>query len=142
MSTLRGALCAFAAVCTVFAVHPEDNKDPKEKKIHPGLLKKYDANQDGKLDETEKAAMDADMAKRKAAEEASRLKKFDTNKDGKIDETEAAAEKAAKEEMKAKHKAEMEAKLLEKYDTNKDGKLDEAEMAAKKEGKKKPEAGN
>lgn len=137
----RGALCALTAVCLLTVAQAEDKP---EKKIPPGLLKKYDANQDGTLDATEKAAMEADIAKKKAAEMSKRLEKFDANKDGKLDESELAAEKAAREEMISKKKAESEAKRLEKFDANKDGKLDEAELAAEKAAKqkKKPEAAN
>lgn len=140
---LRGTLGVLFATCVFSVARAEEGNDPK--KIPPAILKKYDANQDGTLDASEKAAMEADKAKHKAEWEAKRLEKLDTNKDGKIDESELAAEKAAKDEMIAKKKAEMEAKRLHKFDANKDGKLDEAELAAEAAAKKehkKPEAAN
>ncbi len=136
---LRGTLGVLFATCIFSVVRAEEGNDPK--KIPPGVLKKYDANQDGTLDATEKAAMEADKAKHMAE----RLERLDTNKNGKIDESELAAEKAAKDEMMAKKKAAMEAKRLEKFDANKDGKLDESEQAAEaaaKKAHKKPEAAN
>lgn len=107
IATLRAALCAVIAVCAVAVSRAEDKP---EKKIPAGVLKKYDTNQDGVLDEKEKAAMEADKAKKKAAEEAKRLEKYDVNKDGKLDESELAAEKAAKKEAAEKKKAEAEKK--------------------------------
>lgn len=107
-SILRGTLGVLVVSCAFSVAQAEEGKEPK--KVPPGILKKYDANQDGALDEKEKAAMDADKAKKKAEGEAKRLEKFDKNKDGKLDESELAAEKAMKQEKKA----EMEKKKAEK----------------------------
>ena len=52
------------------------------------LLKKFDKNGDGQLDETEKAAAREDAKKRREEE---RLKKYDKNGDGKLDDTEKEA---------------------------------------------------
>ncbi len=137
---LRGTLGVLFSTCLFSVAQAEEGGDLK--KIAPGILKKYDANQDGTLDAGEKAAMEADKAKHKAEWEAKRLEKLDTNKNGKIDESELAAEKA---EMVAKKKAAMEARRLEKFDANKDGKIDETELAAEAAAKKehkKPEAAN
>jgi translation initiation factor IF-2 len=78
----------------------------------PEIVAKYDANQDGKLDETERAALHADIEAGKVARpeggrpEGGRgpgagprrqgpppeiVAKYDTNQDGKLDETERAA---------------------------------------------------
>ncbi len=109
--SLRGALCALIAVCAISVSKADENKKPEKT---PDVPKKYDLNQDGKLDESEKAAWEADKAKKKAEWEAKRLEKFDKNKDGKLDESEVAAEKAMKQEMAEKKKAEMEKKKAEK----------------------------
>lgn len=108
--TLRGVLCALVATCAITVSKAEDTK---EKKVPPGILKKYDLNNDGVLDEKEKAAWDADKAQKKAEAEAKRLEKYDANKDGKLDESELAAEKAdkaAKKEAADKKKADAEKK--------------------------------
>jgi Ca2+-binding EF-hand superfamily protein len=112
--TLRGALCALVAVCSISVSKADENKDTKNKPVPAKVLEKYDANKNGTLDESEKAAWEADKAKRKAEEMAKRLEKWDTNKDGKLDESEKAAEKAARDEMMAKKKAEKEAKQAQK----------------------------
>ncbi len=52
------------------------------------MLKKYDKNGDGQLDETEKAAAQEERRKEREQE---RLKKYDKNGDGKLDETEKEA---------------------------------------------------
>jgi hypothetical protein len=73
----------------------------------PEIVAKYDANQDGKLDETERAALHADIEAGKVARpEGGRgpgagprrqgpppeiVAKYDANQDGKLDETERAA---------------------------------------------------
>ncbi|CAM2907200.1 EF-hand domain-containing protein [Rariglobus hedericola] len=97
ISILRSALFAVVALCAVSVSRAEE---PTEKKVPDSVLKKYDANNDGKLDESEKAVMEAAKAKKKAEAEAKRLEKFDTNKDGKLDESEIAAEKKAKKDAK------------------------------------------
>lgn len=82
----------------------------KERKPSKESLEKYDANKDGVLDETEKAAAKAGAtAKAKETREAN-LAKYDANKDGKYDENEKAARKADEDAAKAAKKAEKEAK--------------------------------
>ena len=112
--TLRGALCALIAICSISVAQADETMEAKDKKIPPGQLKKYDANKDGVLDDAEKAVMDADKAKKKSAGETKRLKKYDANKDGNLDESEIAAEKAAKKEMAEKKKAKAAKKKAEK----------------------------
>ena len=82
---------------------------PKHPKAREELLKRFDANGDGKLDETERAA--AREAGRELKEkhpklgkkaEQKLLEKFDANKDGKLDETEKAAAKKWREEHSGK----------------------------------------
>jgi hypothetical protein len=117
-----------------------------EEKTPPSVLKKYDANKDGLLDETEKAAWQADKEKQRAAREARRaedLARYDADKDGKLEKDERAVmkaedekaradRKAAQEAKKAEKAAAIEAKKLAKYDKNQNGKLDEDELAARK----------
>lgn len=65
----------------------------------PEMVLKFDVNKDGKLDDTERAAMRAEFQKMRAE----RIAKYDTNKDGKLDETErkAVREQVAAERFKA-----------------------------------------
>jgi colicin import membrane protein len=114
--------------------------------ISAAVLKKYDANHDGVLDEVEKAAWQADRQKQQAAREARRaedLARYDANRDGKINPDERAAmqadegkaraeKKAAQEARKTEKAAQAEAKKLAKYDKNHNGKLDDEELAAMK----------
>lgn len=60
------------------------------------MLKKFDANGDGKLDDQERETMKNAMK----ARHAELLKKFDANGDGRLDESERAA---AKESFKKEH---------------------------------------
>ena len=78
----------------------------------------YDKNNDGKLDDDERAKMKADLAAHRTAF----IQKFDKNGDGKLDEEEMAAVR--------KQIREDRAEFIRKFDKNGDGKLDEEESAA------------
>ncbi|MET0261627.1 MAG: hypothetical protein ABW223_01925 [Rariglobus sp.] len=109
--TLR-SLLVLAVLGAVTTLRAEGD----EKKVPAAVLKKYDTNNDGVLDEKEKAVAEADKAKKKADTEAKRLEKYDANKDGKIDQKELEAEKADRAAKKAdaeKRKAEKEKKKAE-----------------------------
>jgi hypothetical protein len=112
--TLRSLLCGLTAICAISVSHADETQGAKESKTPPGLVKKYDVNKDGVLDEQEKAALEADKAKKTAAMEAKRLKRFDANKDGTLDESELAAESAAKQAEAEKRKAAIDKKKAEK----------------------------
>lgn len=87
------------------------------------MLEQFDANKDGQLDDSERAAA-------KQAHEAKLLEKYDTNGDGQLDEAERSAmpERPKGKGRHAKHHK----KMLEKFDANKDGQLDEQEKAKAK----------
>ncbi len=72
------------------------------------MLEKFDANKDGQLDDSEKAAakaaFEAKRAEMKAAFEKKMLEKFDANKDGQLDDSEKAAAKAEFEKMRAERR--------------------------------------
>lgn len=84
-------------------------------------MEKFDTNKDGKLDETERAALRA----QKQARHQEMVAKYDANKDGKLDDAERNV--LREEKVKARFKA---------LDTNNDGMLsiDEFKAASGKGG--------
>lgn len=85
------------------------------------MLKKYDTNHDGKLDDKERAPLKAERQAHRAERKAKRLAQFDANKNGKLDDAERQA-------MHAQRKAEK----FKKLDVNNDGKITPDEFAAAK----------
>lgn len=61
------------------------------------VMDKYDANKDGKLDDTEKAAVKAEADKLREARRAEMLAKFDKDSDGKLSDEEKKAMRDARE---------------------------------------------
>jgi Ca2+-binding EF-hand superfamily protein len=86
------------------------------------MIKKYDANGDGKLDDAERAQLRADMKQKHEAKKAEMLAKFDLNKDGKLDEAERAAMKNERAED-----------AFKKADANGDGQLSLSEFKTLKQ---------
>ncbi len=86
------------------------------------LIKKYDKNGDGKLDDQEKAALRADMKAKHEARRAEMLAKYDTNKDGKLDDQERAVMQNERAE-----------EMFKKLDTNGDGQISLSEFKAGKQ---------
>lgn len=133
-SLLRIALGLLALVFTVtVALASPDNKETKEKIPSKEMLKKYDANKDGALDDVEKAARKAEADAKAKEMKAANLAKYDANKDGKLDDEERAAMKADKEAAREARKAELEAKRDAKKAEHA---AEKAEHAARKEGEK------
>ena len=83
------------------------------------ILQKYDTNKDGKLDDSEKAAMRADFKAQHEQKKAEMLAKFDTNKDGKLDDSEKAVMRDARA-----------TEAFKKLDTNGDGQISLDEFKA------------
>ncbi len=119
--TLIAALLGCAALSPTLHAEDEGKRDGKHRER---MLEKFDANNDGTLDDEEKAAAREKCGRRGGKFRDRMLKKFDADKDGKLDDTERAA---AKEAMQERRK-----EMKEKFDTNGDGVLDEAERAAAK----------
>lgn len=103
-------LLALALTVLPAALHAEEASGKKLTKNQ----QKFDADQDGRLSEEEKAAAkEAAKAKGKETREAN-LEKYDTNKDGKLDAEERAKKKADEQAEKDARKAEREAKKAAK----------------------------
>ena len=100
----RIALGLLALGLTTTIVKAKDEAD-KERKPSREMMKKYDANHDGMLDDAEKATMKADADAKAKEMKAANLAKYDVNKDGKLDDAEKAAMKADKETKKAEREA-------------------------------------
>jgi len=83
------------------------------------MLKNFDKDGDGKLNDEEKAAAKAAWEAKRAEEHKAMLAKFDKDGDGKLND----------EEMKAMHEA-RKAEMEKKFDTDGDGKLSDVEKAA------------
>ena len=82
----------------------EANREGKHHgELKAKLLEKFDANHDGKLDESERAAAKAAMKEHHEKLKAKLLEKFDANHDGKLDESERAAAKAAMKKHHEEH---------------------------------------
>lgn len=103
------------------------------------IIKRYDTNKDGKLDDAEIAAVkekvfmegqqkQEDRRDRVRERQEKLVAEFDKNGDGKLDDTERAVM-----EIEYRARVEKRPRLLERFDTNKDGKLDDAEWTAAKE---------
>ncbi len=97
------ACCALALAVTGQA--EEKAKEPKGPS--KAMLRKYDADQDGKLSEPEKAKAKADAKAKRDARKQEALKEYDANTDGKLNKNE-------REKMKVEKAAEREARKAEK----------------------------
>lgn len=113
-------------------------------------MKKFDKDNDGKLNPEEFAKFRKAMAKKQGPKGPSKkvLEKYDTDKDGKLSKEEREAMKADhkaqnadKEPLTDEQKAERRAKQLAKFDTNKDGYLDKDELIAMRKAKQAKKGG-
>lgn len=98
----RAAVCLLAA-CLAAPLFADDmmdaaSKPDETKPAPPSVLREFDKNKDGVLDEQERAKWEAKNAARRekyAKERAEMLEKFDADKNGKISEEERAAARVA-----------------------------------------------
>jgi len=103
---IASALLALAVIVAPLSLRAEDTKEKPLSKAK----EKYDADKDGRLSDTEKAAAkEGAKAKAKETREAN-LEKYDANKDGKLDKEERAKQKADAEAEREAMKAERAAK--------------------------------
>ena len=120
-TTLTMIALALAGTLAVQAQEPAPEGKPERRPNRgtpPEVLKEFDKDGDGKLnDEEAKAAREAMQARREEARKQM-LEKYDTDKDGKLS---AEEHKKMAEDRKA---------LVEKYDANKNNPLDPEEVKA------------
>jgi Ca2+-binding EF-hand superfamily protein len=163
LGVLSAALCAIAAPAqteTKPAPAPTpvkaDNSGQMEKRRQE-MLKRFDLNGDGKLDEAEKAAMKETLKQEKTLRGSGDIgslgapaapvpgpggevhndrffkeliKRFDRDGDGKLDASELADMEAARQQMQQNGGgARFREQMLKMFDRNGDGVLDEAERA-------------
>jgi hypothetical protein len=131
---LRFALLALMLACAS-SLRAEE-KPPSAEPVPPSILKRYDRNKDGVLDEKERAKWESDKAAARAKyqkERAEMLERFDTNQDGRISEEERAAAKLAMERTRTEREGDRMKERAAKAEQ-------EARAAAAKEAEKTKEA--
>lgn len=99
-------LAAFGLLGAVGALRAEEPAAPapavvSAPEVTARVLKKFDANGDGKLDETERAAWEAEKKAHAEKQKAAMMEKYDLDKNGQIDATEQAAMKADRDKLRA-----------------------------------------
>jgi hypothetical protein len=108
-----------AALGLAGAAHAEEGKPQRpHREMPPGLLKQFDKDGDGKLNDEEREAAKAAREAMMEARKKEMLEKFDTDKDGELNDAE-------KEAMRA----EMKKRMLEKFDKDGNGELSDEEKA-------------
>lgn len=173
MSRIGVSLLLTAVLCPVFASAADETKprtrpagaaatgarDPAKMQE---MMKRFDKNGDGQLDDSEKAAAKEAMqglagarkpgapgaagaGPRDPAKMQELIKKYDKNGDGKLDDAEKAeAKKAFGGGRPGAGKGtpgaggDRLAEMIKRFDKNGDGKLDDAEKAAAQGARKKP----
>jgi hypothetical protein len=104
-ATLRRLVLASFIVAAGISFAAEEPADPAP----PSVLKRYDKNKDGALDEAERTKWEADKAARREKERTERaamLEKYDTNKDGKLSEEERVSAKLGWQKERSEKEAE------------------------------------
>lgn len=79
-----------APLCTTSLLIAQDSLE-KPKQLPAPIVRKYDADRDGVLNESEKEAWKADVQRGRAEAQTRKLEKYDANRDGKLDKAEKAA---------------------------------------------------
>ena len=126
---LAGGLCAYAEKEERKKGGPPEGRPSREE-----LLKKFDKDGDGKLNDAERAELRKAMASKGGARRLppQLMKKFDKDGDGKLNEDERAEMRKA---MEARRK-----EFIAKFDKDGDGKLNEDERKAAMAARPKPGA--
>lgn len=131
LAALSGA--ATLMTTTAFAQEGARPKGPRGgEHARAALLERFDANKDGQLDETERAAARDAMQEQAAGRRQEALAKFDKDGDGKLSDEEKAAAKEALKDRAGERRQD----IVAKFDQDGDGKLNDAEKAAAREAMK------
>jgi hypothetical protein len=93
LTTILGLITALLLIATPGFAQSQADKG-KDRKAE--ALKKYDANGDGQLDATEKAAAKEGRKAQQGKRKEDALKKYDSDGDGQLSESERAAAKEAR----------------------------------------------
>lgn len=102
-------LALISSLLVSFVVLRAEEKGRPADPVPPSVLKKYDRNKDGVLDEKEREKWEADKAaarEKRLKQREEMLAKYDTNKDGKISEEERAAAKLGMERTRTEQEGE------------------------------------
>lgn len=119
------ALCATVALPVFLQAAPPPKKSDKPEKVDPvAFVKKFDTDNDNKLDKTELSTGLRSLKQNSITTKNDSWKKFDEDGDGKISVTELR--KLLEENSKEKVEP---VAFMEKFDRNRDGKLDSFEMS-------------
>ena len=136
MPTLMKKILSLFLVCLFpFALFAAVEKPEGEKKKGPGfpsrgeMLKKFDTDQDGKLNEEERANLRKEMSGGKGPLPMLLAKKFDKDGDGELSEEERAAFRKQMVENGRK----LPPHLMQRFDTDGDGTLSDEERAGAKQ---------
>ena len=136
MPTLMKKILSLFLVCLFpFALFAAVEKPEGEKKKGPGfpsrgeMLKKFDLDQDGKLNEEERANLRKEMSGGKGPLPMLLAKKFDKDGDGELSEEERAAFRKQMVENGRK----LPPHLMQRFDTDGDGTLSDEERAGAKQ---------
>ena len=132
---MKKLLSMFLVCLFPIALFAAVEKQESEEKKGPGfpsrgeILKKFDTDQDGKLNEEERANLRKEMSGGKRPLPMLLAKKFDKDGDGKLSEDERAA---FRKEMASKGRK-LPPHLMQRFDTDGDGTLSEEERAGAKQ---------
>jgi len=132
---MKKILSLFLVCLFPFALFAAVEKPEGEKKKGPGfpsrgeMLKKFDTDQDGKLNEEERANLRKEMSGGKGPLPMLLAKKFDKDGDGELSEEERAAFRKQMVENGRK----LPPHLMQRFDTDGDGTLSDEERAGAKQ---------
>jgi Ca2+-binding EF-hand superfamily protein len=136
MLTLMKKLLSMFLVCLFpFALFAAVEKPESEEKKGTGfpsrgeILKKFDTDQDGKLNEEERANLRKEMSRAKGALPMLLAKKFDKDGDGQLSED----ERAAFRKQMVVNGRKLPPHLMQRFDTDGDGTLSDEERAGAKQ---------